>query len=101
MGNSSSSEEKSLYQRYQDKKASRPISDEDLKKHLGKTREEIVDWGETQSGVGKNQLAGKATQGPASGLGGMAMGEGYGGWGPSAEVNDGNRGMKFPPKKAE
>jgi hypothetical protein len=51
--------------------------------------------------VGKNQLAGRATIGETSGLAGVAMADGYGGWGPSAEPNDVNRGMKFPPKPAE
>lgn len=100
MGNSNSSG-KSLFQRYQSAKSSKPISDEDLIKHLGKTREEIIAWGESEPGVGKNQLAGRAMAGPAGGLGGMAMADGYGGWGPSAEPNDGKRGMKFPPVKKE
>ena len=104
MGNSSSTpadkgdkSDKSLYQRYQDKKKSQPISDEDLKKYTGKSREELKAWADTQPGVGKNQLAGKITQGPASGLGGVAAADGYGGWGMGAEPNDGKRGMKFPP----
>lgn len=91
---------KSLYQRYQDKKRPVPISDEDLKKHTGKTRDEINTWAETQPGVGKNQLAGKINTGPASGLGGMAAADGFGGWGMGAEPNNANRGMKFPPQKA-
>ncbi|CAM1510903.1 Fc.00g084160.m01.CDS01 [Cosmosporella sp. VM-42] len=102
MGNSSSTpgkEGKSIYQRYQDKKNGPGISDEDLKKYTGKTREELNAWADTQPGVGKNQLAGKISMGGTSGLGGVAAADGYGGWGPSAEPNDGKRGMKFPPVK--
>ncbi|PFH56703.1 hypothetical protein XA68_16118 [Ophiocordyceps unilateralis] len=79
---------KSLYQRMQDKKRG-PISDEDIKKYTGKTRDELMTWAENQPGVGKNQLAGKLALGPASGLGG---------WGPDAEPTGADRGMKFPPK---
>lgn len=90
---------KNLYQRWQDKKRGKPISDEDLQKYLGKSREEIIAWSETRPGVGKNQLAGGIAIGPASGLGGVAAADGYGGWGPSAAPKDANRGMKFPPEK--
>lgn len=92
---------KSLYRKYQDKKAPKPIPDEDLLKYTGKTREQITTWAETQPGVGKNQLAGKATMGSTSGLGGLAIAEGYGGWGPSSEPRGANRGMKFPPRDLE
>jgi hypothetical protein len=96
-----STEKKSLYRRYKDSKAPVPLSDEDIQKYTGKSREELKAWADSTPGVGKNQLASKALVGDASGFGGMAMGDGYGGWGPSAEPNDENRGMKFPPKKDE
>ncbi|KAF4966257.1 hypothetical protein FSARC_6056 [Fusarium sarcochroum] len=105
MGNSSSSsnpdddQKKSLYRRFKDSKQSKPLSDEDILKYTGKTRDELNTWAETQPGVAGNQLAGRAAMGPTTGLGGMAMADGYGGWGPSAEPNDENRGMKFPPSK--
>lgn len=92
-------EKKSLYQRWQDKKSGQPISDEELQKHLGMNRDELQSWSESQPGVGKNQLAGSAGKGHMSGLGGVAMADGFGGWGTDAEHNDQNRGMKFPPKK--
>ncbi|KAM5354165.1 hypothetical protein ACJ41O_000815 [Fusarium nematophilum] len=105
MGNQSSSEsspaeapKQSLYQRYQAKKRGPGLSDDDIKKYTGKTREELNTWADTQPGVGKNQLAGKVAMGSTSGLGGVATADGYGGWGPSAEPNDGKRGMKFPPE---
>ncbi|RBR24635.1 uncharacterized protein FIESC28_02568 [Fusarium coffeatum] len=94
-----STEKKSLYRRYKDSKAPVPLSDEDIQKYTGKSREELKTWADSTPGVGKNQLAGKATVGDVSGFGGMAMGDGYGGWGPSAEPTDKNRGMKFPPKQ--
>ncbi|KHN95053.1 uncharacterized protein MAM_07102 [Metarhizium album ARSEF 1941] len=93
--------EKSLYRKYQDKKGPRPISDEDILKYTGKTRDALKDWADNQPGVGKNQLAGKLAIGNASGLGGAAAGAGYGGWGPSAEPQGANRGMKFPPQRLE
>ncbi|KAJ4260402.1 hypothetical protein NW762_007141 [Fusarium torreyae] len=105
MGNSTSSnpdddQKKSLYQRFKAGKESKPLSDEDILKYTGKTRDELNTWAKTQPGVAGNQLAGRAAIGPAAGLGGVAIGEGLGGWGPSAEPNDENRGMKFPPSKA-
>jgi hypothetical protein len=93
-------QKKSLFSRFRDSKKSVPLSDEDIQKYTGKTREELNAWADTQPGVGRNQLAGRATIGPAAGLSGVAMGEGLGGWGWSAEPNDVNRGMKFPPTKA-
>ncbi|ODA81096.1 hypothetical protein RJ55_04059 [Drechmeria coniospora] len=87
----------SLYQRYQEWKRGKQVPEEDLKKYLGVTRDGLKSWADTQPGVGKNQLAGGIAQGSASGLGGMATGAGFGGWGPSATPNDKNRGMKFPP----
>jgi hypothetical protein len=92
-------QKKSLFSRFRDSKKSVPLSDEDIQKYTGKTREELNAWADTQPGVGRNQLAGRATIGPAAGLSGVAMGEGLGGWGWSAEPNDVNRGMKFPPTK--
>ncbi|KAF4341336.1 hypothetical protein FBEOM_4809 [Fusarium beomiforme] len=107
MGNSSSSssnpeevkDKKTLYERFQAGKKSKPLSDEDILKYTGKTRDELSKWADSQPGVGKNQLAGSITAGPISGLGGVAIGDGLGGWGPSAVPNDKNRGMKFPPAK--
>ena len=61
-------------------------------------REELDQWAEARPGVGKNQLAGKLALGAASGLGGSSTAFGYGGWGPSAEGADADRGMKFPPR---
>ncbi|POR31690.1 hypothetical protein TPAR_08099 [Tolypocladium paradoxum] len=94
-----STAKKSLYQRHQDKKRGAPISDEDLKKYTGKTRDEFDAFAANTPGVGRNQLAGKMSVGPASGLGGLAAGEGYGGWGPGAEPNGPDRGMTFPPRR--
>lgn len=92
-------EKKSLYQRYQDNKRGEPISDADLLKYTGKTREQFDSWKETQPGVGRNQLAGNVSQGDAMGLGGVAMGAGVGGWGPGAAPAGADRGMKFPPER--
>ena len=88
----------SLYQRYHNSKRG-TISDEDIKKYTGKTRDELKEWADTQPGVGKNQLAGKISMGNTTGLGGMAAAQGYGGWGPSAGESGPNRGMKYPPTK--
>jgi hypothetical protein len=88
---------KSIYQKYQEKKGPKPISEEDVIKYTGKTKAELATWADNQPGVGKNQLAGKITMGNASGLGGVAAAGGLGGWGPSAEPQGPNRGMKFPP----
>lgn len=85
-------------QSMQDTKRKPPLSDEDIKKYTGKSRDELNAWAEHQPGVGKNQLAGKLALGSAPGLGGVATGAGYGGWGPGAEPNGPDRGMKFPPK---
>ncbi|KAF4982222.1 hypothetical protein FZEAL_2106 [Fusarium zealandicum] len=108
MGNQTSSpsddtadQKKSLYQRYQEKKRGPGLSDEDIQKYTGKSRQELNAWAETQPGVGKNQVAGRVAQGSTSGLGGVAVAEGYGGWGPGSEPNDGKRGMKFPPGEAK
>lgn len=101
--NTSESESKgapsSLYQKWRALKGPKPIKDEDILKYTGKTRAELTAWADQQPGVGRNQLAGKLAVGPASGLGGLAAGEGYGGWGTDAEPAKGaaHRGMKFPP----
>lgn len=92
-------EKKSLYQKFQDKKRGPPISDADLLKYTGKSREEFDSWRETQPGVGKNQLCGTLAVGGASGLGGVAAAGGVGGWGPGAAPSGPNRGMKFPPEQ--
>jgi hypothetical protein len=86
---------KSLYQRYVDWKTGRnvQISDADLVKYTGKSRDELNAWAKDRPGVGGNQPAGKLAMGPTTGFGGVATGEGYGGWGPSAEAP-----LKFPPK---
>ncbi|PQK14271.1 hypothetical protein BB8028_0004g12010 [Beauveria bassiana] len=95
------SDKKSLYQRYQDSKRGEPISDADLLKYAGKTRDEFDSWKDTQPGVGRNQLAGTLAMGNAAGLAGVATAGGYGGWGPGAAPNGPNRGMKFPPAQQQ
>ncbi|TFB02996.1 hypothetical protein CCMA1212_005452 [Trichoderma ghanense] len=106
MGNSSSSpsssdspnttdKKKSVYRRYEDKKRGPGLTDEDILKHTGKTRDQLNAWAETQPGVGKNQPAGKISVGPASGFVGAGAGGGLGGWGA-----EGTRKMKFPPEQA-
>ncbi|KAG8166179.1 hypothetical protein KVR01_004731 [Diaporthe batatas] len=90
---------RSLYQRYKDAKTGRnkpPVSDEELKKYTGMTRGELSDWARDRPHVAGNQLAGSITVGPVSGFGGMAAGEGFGGWGPGAAAE-----MKFPPQKGQ
>ncbi|KFA60354.1 hypothetical protein S40285_06033 [Stachybotrys chlorohalonatus IBT 40285] len=95
----STDKQPSLYQRYQSHKRGSGASDEDILKYTGRSREQITAWAETKPGVGKNQLAGKAAIG-SSGLGGVAMADGFGGWGPGAEPDGPSRGMKFPPSKS-
>lgn len=88
---------KSLYQRYQDAKTGRnrpPVSDAELKKYTGMTRDEIKDWAHDRPHVAGNRLAGSIDVGPASGLGGSAAGDGFGGWGPGASAE-----LKFPPQQ--
>jgi hypothetical protein len=86
---------KSWYQRYVDAKRGRnaQISDADLKKFTGKTRDELNAWAKDRPGVAGNQAAGTLAMGPASGLGGLGAAEGLGGWGYSAGADP-----KFPPK---
>jgi hypothetical protein len=91
----------SFYQRYQEKKRGPGLSEEEIKKYTGKSRDELKTWADGTPGVGKNQLAGSATAGPTSGLAGMAMADGLGGWGPGAAPSGENRGLKFPPTKAQ
>ncbi|PTB65675.1 hypothetical protein BBK36DRAFT_1159815 [Trichoderma citrinoviride] len=88
-------EKKSVYRRYEDKKRGPGLTDEDILKYTGKTRDQLNAWAETQPGVGKNQPAGKISVGSASGFVGAGAGEGLGGWGA-----EGTRKMKFPPQPA-
>ncbi|KAK5945981.1 hypothetical protein PMZ80_000120 [Knufia obscura] len=86
---------KSFYQKYQDLKRGPGVSsmsDEDLKKYTGKTREELDDWSKTTPGVAGGQAAGSLTAGGTSGIG-MAggAGEGLGGWGFEAGKRPGGR----------
>ncbi|KAF9876537.1 hypothetical protein CkaCkLH20_05945 [Colletotrichum karsti] len=87
---------KSLYQRYEDKKTGRDkvIPDEDLLKYTGKTREEINAWAKDRPGVAGNRAAGTLAMGPATGFGGAAAADGYGGWG-----TDAGSEPKYPPQK--
>ncbi|EON95817.1 hypothetical protein UCRPA7_8690 [Phaeoacremonium minimum UCRPA7] len=87
---------KSLYRRYEDAKSGRnnEISDEDMKKYTGKTRDELNTWAKTAPDVAGNQVAGKIDTGPASGLGGAAAAGGYGGWGYEAGAR-----AKYPPQQ--
>jgi hypothetical protein len=87
---------KSLYARYKAYQRGKfdQISDEDMQKYTGKTRAEINEWGKDREDVAGNQLAGKLAMGPTSGLGGVAVAGGYGGWGPSVEGK-----AKFPQEK--
>jgi hypothetical protein len=88
------------YSRYQNSKRGE-IRDEDLQKYLGKSKEEIMSWAENEPGVGKNRAAGTLAAGNTSGLGGVAAGDGRGGWGHSAGSKDRAGGLKFPPKQPE
>ncbi|KAL7936484.1 hypothetical protein V8C35DRAFT_234766 [Trichoderma chlorosporum] len=102
MGNSNSAPDstddnggkKSLYRRYEDKKRGPGLTDEDILKYTGKTRDELNEWADNQPGVGKNQAAGKLTVGASSGFAGAAAAGGLGGWGA-----EGTRKMKFPPQE--
>ncbi|KAK1752012.1 hypothetical protein QBC47DRAFT_389453 [Echria macrotheca] len=86
---------KGLYQRFQEAK-NRPISDEEVRKYTGRSKDEIIEWGKTREGVAGNQAAGSLTAGGHSGFGTAAgAGEGLGGWGPGA-----NARLKFPPTPA-
>lgn len=94
--NNNNGDKKSLYRRYEDKKRGPGLTDEDILKYTGKTRDELNKWAETQPGVGKNQAAGKISVGSASGFVGAGAGAGLGGWGA-----EGTRKMKFPPQPAQ
>ena len=108
MGSSSSTESSgtpaqdnakpSMYKRWRDSKASRSgdISDEDMLKYTGKTKSEVNDWAKSTPGVAGNQAAGKLAMGPTTGLGGAAVADGYGGWGP-----DSNAQPKYPPQQEQ
>lgn len=87
---------KSLYQRFKDAKASKPISDKDLEKYTGMNKEELQDWAKDREGVAGNQAAGKINASPASGFAGYEAAHGVGGWGPDAEGK-----AKFPPQQAK
>lgn len=89
---------KSWYRRYQDAKSGRnnTISDEDMKKYTGMTKEELGEWSKDRPHVGGNKNAGDITAGPASGFGGMAAAGGVGGWGMAAKGD-----LKFPPQKKQ
>lgn len=77
------------------------VSDEDLKKYTGMTREQLREWsGGARPGVGPNRGAGDITAGPVSGLGGTAAAFGYGGWGPGAG-SQGKLKFPIPPEKRE
>lgn len=61
------------------------MTDEELFKATGKTREEFDAFKQTAPGVAGGQAAGSLTAGGASGFGTMAgAGEGLGGWGTDA-----------------
>lgn len=89
---------KSLYRRYEDAKSGRnkTNSDGDKQKYVGMTSDELSRWSQDRSGVAGYQNAGSITAGPATGLGGLGTGSGYGGWGPGARGD-----LKFPPQKQQ
>lgn len=87
---------KSLYQRFKDAKASKPISDKDMEKYTGMTRDELQDWAKDRDGVAGNQAAGKLDAGPASGFAGYEAAHGVGGWGTDAKGD-----AKFPPQESK
>lgn len=79
---------KSLYEKYQDRKRGQGTSnmtDEELLKYTGKTREEFESFKATTPGVAGGQAAGDIMAGGNSGIGTSAgVGEGMGGWGMAA-----------------
>lgn len=87
---------KSLYQRFKDAKANKPISDKDMEKYTGMTRDELQDWAKDRDGVAGNQAAGKLDAGPASGFAGYEAAHGVGGWGTDAKGD-----AKFPPQQSK
>lgn len=87
---------KSFWAKHEEMKRGKALSDEDIQKYAGKSREELSAWGRTQPGVEPNQLAGKVTAGATSRLGTAAAAGGTGGWGFSTEPGDSKtRGTKF------
>jgi len=70
-----------------------PISDEDVKKYTGKTKEELAEWARVTPYVGGNRPAGTLAMGDVAALGGIEVGVGYGGWGPGVPGK-----LKFPPQ---
>ncbi len=92
-------EKKSLFRRWSDRNKSEPISDEDLLKYTGKTREEFDEFKNSTPGVGGNRVAGTLTMGGS--MVGIGAADGVGGWGHSAGATGENRGLKFPPGHAE
>jgi hypothetical protein len=88
---------KSWYRRYHDAKTGRDvqIDEKELKKYTGMSKAQLDQWSKDRPGVGGNQAAGKLTVGPATGLGGYEVANGYGGWGPSAADDQ----LKYPPQK--
>ncbi|ROV99129.1 hypothetical protein VMCG_06576 [Cytospora schulzeri] len=95
---SDSTAKKSLYRRYEAAKSGRDktISSEDMQKHVGMTPDELSNWSQGRPGVAGNQNAGSITVGPATGLGGLGTGSGYGGWGPDARGD-----LTYPPQKQQ
>ncbi|KAF4773598.1 hypothetical protein HER10_EVM0002258 [Colletotrichum scovillei] len=85
------SPKKSLYRRFQDSKRGE-ISDADVLKYTGMSKDALNGWAADRPGVGGNRAAGSITAGSPSGLGGMMAETGYGGWG-----TDANGTPKFPP----
>lgn len=79
---------KSLYEKYQDRKrgpGTSNLTDEELMKYTGKSREEFDAWKNTADGVAGGQAAGSMTAGGNSGIGtAYGAGEGLGGWGTEA-----------------
>lgn len=87
---------KSLYQRFKDAKASKPIPDKDLEKYTGMNKDELDAWAKDRDGVAGNQVAGKLSAGPASGFAGYEAAHGVGGWGTDAQGD-----AKFPPQHSK
>ncbi|KAJ0310039.1 hypothetical protein COL5a_008415 [Colletotrichum fioriniae] len=86
----SSSPKKSLYRKFQDSKRGE-ISDADVLKYTGMSKDTLNGWAADRPGVGGNRAAGSITTGSPSGLGGMMTETGYGGWG-----TDSNSTPKLP-----
>ncbi|KAH8885458.1 hypothetical protein GQ53DRAFT_828862 [Thozetella sp. PMI_491] len=82
---------KSLYRKYHDAKTGRnkTISDEDMLKYTGKTKDELEVWAKDRPDVGGNQLSGKIGMGPIPVDGALN-------WAPPGKQN-----LKFPPQSQE